>query len=149
MRRGSCRPTQACPWRGFAEARALRRRMLRRVKMARRSRRSILAQADDYGGVPQIQKLHPSSPRSPVACHREDPPSLQRSYGRTRWRPWLRRVPQRLDLRSQGYSGGASCPAACRGELHLEQKAYELKRAGHQNGQYDDSHLGLEMVPPR
>ncbi|MDP2933752.1 MAG: hypothetical protein Q8N81_06535, partial [bacterium] len=45
-------------------------------------------------GLVGTKFFDPSSPESPVACHREE------------WRSWLRRVPQR-------------CPAACRGVLHI------------------------------
>ncbi|MDO9543332.1 MAG: hypothetical protein Q7J98_13575, partial [Kiritimatiellia bacterium] len=68
-------------------------------------------------------------------CHREDPPSLQRSYGRTRWRSGIRRVSQSLPELGQGLDPPvADCPAAldlrspealrardeagCRGVLH-------------------------------
>jgi len=60
------------------------------------------------------------SPLGEVGCHGDEPPSLRRSYGESRWRG---EIPQRLDLRSQSYSwlrrsasprraGGAGCPAA-------------------------------------
>jgi len=53
-----------------------------------------------------------------VDCHKEG------------WRSGLRRVPQRLDLRSQCYSGGASCPAACRGGmLHLAPLCLQVLHA--------------------
>lgn len=63
-----------------------------------------------------------SSPGSPAARHREDPPSLQMSYGRTRWSSWLRRVPQ--------------SPVACRGVLCEQVAAAGSVPAG---GQHESS----------
>ena len=55
-------------------------------------------------------------PGSHVACHREYPPSPQRLW-RTRWHPWLRRVPPRLRQRLRRGEQRldppvADCPAA-------------------------------------
>ena len=67
----------------------------------------------------------PSSPESPVACHREE------------WRSWLalmlrnglRRVPQISSLRSQKHCfGGEGCPAACCGVLHSLSKKRIIKQ---------------------
>jgi len=67
----------------------------------------------------------PSSPESPVACHREE------------WRSWLalmlrnglRRVPQISSLRSQKHCfGGVGCPAACCGVLHSLSKKRIIKQ---------------------